>query len=272
MSKIQVGTKISGGPYHHDVGVVTRYEPGAANCFVIGRSMAPVSGYVDVLWPTCESRHIPVEIVTSLPYRVHDGLATDEEVAAVRAQLAVYQAEQKAKADKTTKSRAAERERLLAQYPHLLRPSEHESTLTCAAKNIRTLLKAAFPRTKFTVRTERYSGGNSINVGWTDGPTTSEVKAITDRFQGGDFDGMTDSYDYRHSVWGNLFGEGHYVFENRAHSTAALLAVCTAILASGNVSRSDWTPEAMAADYDNGRLYNGDEWLRREISEALGYR
>lgn len=62
---------------------------------------------------------------------------------------------------------------------------------------IRAMLKAAFPATKFSVRTER--GVSAIRVGWTDGPTCKRVEAITSRFEAGYFDGMTDSYSYAKS-------------------------------------------------------------------------
>jgi hypothetical protein len=63
-----------------------------------------------------------------------------------------------------------------------------------AAKEIRTRLKAA--GIKARVRSENYSGGNSVNVDLND--ETPEVmkraQAIADPFQYGHFDGMTDSY------------------------------------------------------------------------------
>lgn len=39
-----------------------------------------------------------------------------------------------------------------------------------AAKQLRTELKREFPATKFRVRTDRFSGGESIDVHWRDGP------------------------------------------------------------------------------------------------------
>lgn len=66
--------------------------------------------------------------------------------------------------------------------------------LSCAetAKLIRAALKKAFPATKFGVRSKTYSGGASISVSWTDGPTDREVSAITGGFAGAGFDGMID--------------------------------------------------------------------------------
>lgn len=60
------------------------------------------------------------------------------------------------------------------------------------AKHVRAALKAAFPATKFSVRSDAYSLGASIRVRWTDGPTNSAVAAVVNRFQGSDFDALTD--------------------------------------------------------------------------------
>ncbi len=66
--------------------------------------------------------------------------------------------------------------------------------LSCAetAKLLRAQLKKAFPGVKFSVRSKVYSGGASIDVSYTDGPTTDAVDAVCQPFKGGDFDGMVD--------------------------------------------------------------------------------
>lgn len=61
-----------------------------------------------------------------------------------------------------------------------------------AAKLIRHILKAAFPKVKFAVRTSRYAGGSSIDVSWTDGPTHAAVDAMIGGIEGKGFDGMQD--------------------------------------------------------------------------------
>jgi|GEM_PF-1316993 len=68
-----------------------------------------------------------------------------------------------------------------------------------AAKMIRQELKKAFPSTKFSVTSSLFSMGNSVSISWTNGPTTASVKAITDKYQYGHFDGMTDCYEYSNS-------------------------------------------------------------------------
>lgn len=64
--------------------------------------------------------------------------------------------------------------------------------VTETAKLIRAALKEAFPEIKFSVRTDKYAGGSSINVSWQEGPTAAQVDAIAKTFEGGYFDGMTD--------------------------------------------------------------------------------
>ncbi len=65
------------------------------------------------------------------------------------------------------------------------------------AKLIRADLKAAFPGMKFSVRSESFSMGDAVTVSWTNGPAVGQVSAVVDKYQAGDFDGMTDSYNFR---------------------------------------------------------------------------
>jgi hypothetical protein len=90
--------------------------------------------------------------------------------------------------------------------------------LTCAetAKLLRTALKENFPGVKFTVKSHTYSGGASIRVGWTEGPRSKEVTAITRQFTGASFDPMIDLKTYvDREVNGELIGYGaDYIFIN----------------------------------------------------------
>lgn len=60
------------------------------------------------------------------------------------------------------------------------------------ARLIRAALKQPFPRTKFAVRSSVYSGGSSIAIRWTDGPTVAQVKAVVGAYEGRGFDGSID--------------------------------------------------------------------------------
>jgi hypothetical protein len=130
---------------------------------------------------------------------------------------------------------AAERVKLLAENTHLVKVTDKPewSRYRVAAENIRRELKRRFPKTKFKVTSESYSGGNSINVHWTDGPTGTQVEEITERHKQGSFNGYEDIYECdRDNVFGELFGVSKYVFCNR-----------------------DWTLEGIRKAYD--KLYPG---------------
>jgi len=64
-----------------------------------------------------------------------------------------------------------------------------------AASEIRKVLKMAFPNIKFEVKSKNYSGGDSVNVRWQNGPTIKEVERYVRDFEYGSFDGMTDMYN-----------------------------------------------------------------------------
>jgi len=84
------------------------------------------------------------------------------------------------------------------------------------AVKIRKAMKKEFPGTKFSVRTAEFSMGNSVDVDWTDGPTSREVDTILDRFKSGSFDGMTDSYEYSaYEYEGKFYSGAKYVSGQR---------------------------------------------------------
>jgi hypothetical protein len=73
------------------------------------------------------------------------------------------------------------------------------------AKIVRKMLKENFPGVKFSVRSETYSMGDSVNVHWTDGPTTKQVDDVVGFLAGSGFDGMID-LKYNISHWMNPDG------------------------------------------------------------------
>ncbi len=63
------------------------------------------------------------------------------------------------------------------------------------AKAIRAELKKAFPKTKFSVRSDNFTGGDSVRIEWTHGASQPSVNLIVDKYQYGHFDGMNDIYE-----------------------------------------------------------------------------
>mgnify|MGYP006448000435 CR=1 FL=1 len=77
--------------------------------------------------------------------------------------------------------------------------------LSCAetAKLVRRALRESFPGVRFSVRSDTYSGGASIHVTWTDGPTAARVEPVAKTFAGAGFDGQQDMKVFkRHTLDG----------------------------------------------------------------------
>jgi len=75
-------------------------------------------------------------------------------------------------------------------------------TMTEAAKcsqEIRKILKVKFPKIKFKVTSHNFAGGNSVDVGWIDGPAQKEVSNEIGHYEYGHFNGMIDCYEYSNS-------------------------------------------------------------------------
>jgi len=80
-------------------------------------------------------------------------------------------------------------------------------TTTDTAKALRAALKEAFPKLSgrfFSVKTNKYAGGSSIDVTWTDGPAEAQVEKILAQFRGAFFDASTDMKERIHQ---NFQGE-----------------------------------------------------------------
>ena len=65
-------------------------------------------------------------------------------------------------------------------------------TTAGTAALIRGVLKAAFPAVTFSVRSSEFSGGSSVDIDWTDGPTEQAVEVLVGKFAYGTFDSMQD--------------------------------------------------------------------------------
>jgi hypothetical protein len=154
---------------------------------------------------------------------------------------------------------------------------------TETATLIRAELKSAFPGVKFSVKSKSYSGGSSINVSWTDGPTAKEVDRVAGQFAGASFDGMIDLKSYHDSTFRGetvRFG-ADYVFTNRKVSTELLqravryinqkygLSISLDVVkSSGSYAYVESTPETNArpsfANYSVADLINQTSWSMRQ--------
>lgn len=134
--------------------------------------------------------------------------------------------------------------------------------ISCAdtAKLIRKALKESFPGVKFSVRSKTYSGGASINVGYTDGPTKAAVESIVKTFEGSYFDGMID---YKGSCYGSLDGEkvsfgADFIFVERSASDSLINEAIDAVVADmpNNFKKDGVSFRPKLEAYRKGLLYN----------------
>lgn len=151
-------------------------------------------------------------------YHPERGLCDAESIAALLAKTAVLHKTRADDAAAKSEAKRVEAASLPAQYPNLetfaarkARLGKNTSGHALGASNIKRELAQAFPGIKFSVKSESYSGGNSIGVRWYDGPTTDEIEKIINKYQECDFDGMQDLKTYRDSTFPDVFGGAHYV-------------------------------------------------------------
>jgi hypothetical protein len=170
-------------------------------------------------------------------------LSTDELIDAVnkaRANRVRLDAEAKVKADDKAAKDAETKARILGDYPYLeARATSKKSDHALAAANLKRELARMFPGVKFSIRSESYSMGCSVNVDWTDGPLTEKVQAVCNKYRDHDFDGMTDSTSYEPTNWTETFGNANHVMANR-HESAALLQEASDALGWGPLELDKW--------------------------------
>lgn len=160
----------------------------------------------------------PFTLITLL-----DGLASETEIAQLR-----IQAQWKREADRQTQQReivehANAFHRHVADlelaYPLAIPRTEGLSEHARAAKNLKQELRQAFPGIKFAVKSSSFTGGDSVDIRWTAGPTRKQVSAITDKYQEGNFNGMIDLYEDDRSAYGKavekVLGRSKYVCPQR---------------------------------------------------------
>jgi len=117
------------------------------------------------------------------------------------------------------------------------------STQAGVAKSIRKELKEKFPKIKFSIRSESFAGGNSVDIDYTDGVPADEIRKIVNKYESGHFDGMTDCYNY---------------YPGRDYPTAKYVMV------QRNISKEVWqkTKEELAAKF-RIEIENEKDWFNK---------
>lgn len=144
------------------------------------------------------------------------------------------------------------------------------------SKRIKAELKAAFPETKFSVRSETFSMGNAVRISWSFGPTDKAVCAIVKKYEYGRFDGMTDSSWTEETMVScpdgevRLLGGAKYITTSRNFQAAKADYASEAAFWE-RVQRDLCALQGIAYEGRNTKLYaNG--WSRDHEVESVAYR
>lgn len=112
-----------------------------------------------------------------------------------------------------------------------------------ASANLKMQLQMAFPSVTFSVTSDSYSMGDSVNVRWTDGPSEKQVSEIADHYQYSTYNYHADITESRKHGQGfrSWMGSTRYVSCSRKVSEAVAETVKAAIIAKfGEDGANDW--------------------------------
>jgi hypothetical protein len=127
-----------------------------------------------------------------------------------------------------------------------------------AAASIKRELRDLFPGVDFSVRSSSYSGGNSVDVSWSMGPTSEEVDAILGKYESGRFDGMTDCYNYDNSAHADaveiVLGQTKYAHGARHFPDAIYERIARDLCALQRVEFSSLNQRGLLGECDSESL------------------
>jgi hypothetical protein len=185
-----------------------------------------------------------------------DNRTTPEQRAQEAEERKQREAEQAEKATIHAAAFAQAVDKLLEQYPwarSFAAEMTGKSTHATAAEAARRLLRHHFPGHAFTVRSESFSGGNSMSIKWTLGPTSKQVHEVVDGLKQGRFDGMTDYYENDHSPESDAYRK-----------------VFAAQIKYMDVSRDDHAAyDTVAAALKARCNYDTEQALRRDVYQII---
>lgn len=215
--KIEVGRVVYTNLYNSGRGVIYQVlgEPAPESVQSLGGGIVMAGGQCEVniaFESGGRSQRLPECILMGVQWRLLDEVKSPEQVAEILANSLAYEAEQKAKEDekKAAFKAAAERAREKGKALGLIPEAEFRAAGkrgSAAASNLRAELKLA--GIKARVKQDGYS---CINVYIADEAQREAAKEIALKYKAGNFDGMSDCYDYDPCPWGSVFGDVQYVF------------------------------------------------------------
>lgn len=146
---------------------------------------------------------------------------TEEELQQAIANAEIREANRKRHEEEKNQASKNRTEQLKKEYDYLTIKTK-ETTTRDETNNVRKVLKKHFPNVKFSVRYSSFSGGDSIDVSWTDGPMEEDVLPLVKMFQDHHSDYSGDYYDYDPSEFNRLFGGFKFAHGQREFSEERL--------------------------------------------------
>ena len=175
------------------------------------------------------------------------------QLGAIRSQIEMERAEQeRIEAEREAKLQA-EQMPLIEEWQDRL--IEHSKGLslseadTVTRNNIRTMLNAKFPGSRFTVGGSKYEFG-SVRIKWEDGPTPDEVEAVVNLFYC-PFGRLKDESE--RTPWRERFGLVHTYEAERKMSTLTKARILQQLSAVSSVFKD--------AEYTENILLDNLEWM-----------
>lgn len=195
------------------------------------------------------SRAVPECIARGVQWRLLDGIASSEEIAAAITHSALIRAEKEAKQQEAKAVYIARVEalRIVPEFAHLKQGDDTWSGKLAAA-NVRADLKKAFAGVKFSVRKSDYG---TVRVSWTDGPTVAQVEAIANKYEAGKFNGMEDIYEHSETPFNTVFGGCKFLCCSRETSPELVARAIEEVRTYYGIESAH-----SVEDFKQGRLYS----------------
>ncbi|CDQ10667.1 conserved protein of unknown function [Acidithiobacillus ferrivorans] len=217
----RVFSALYGGRYGIVEGIDGEQSPGTCRGIQKGCGVIGGSAHVTIIWDDgSRSPMLPEALLhSSVQWELYGNVETQETVAKMRQHANEYADASERKRVYDAEKFAMATEALKKEYPWLLNADLEANTVTRASKNIRAMLKQAFPTVKFSVKKSSHS---TVDISWTDGPITSQVEQYTRQFEAGRFNGMEDIYDYKRTPWNTQFGAIDMIMVHRNTSSEVI--------------------------------------------------
>ena len=228
--EVKKGQKVYSGLYGGRSGIIFgisgQQDPGSIKSLGGGCVVMGGSADFDIVFDNGTiSKCIPESIIRGIQWEIYPEIATEEEIKTALAHAEVTKIAKEESQQIEKEDFSNESANLPEQYPYL-ETLEHYGTRTgkkfgdrvLGANNIRKELKRLWPEIKFSVRGESFSGGDAIDISWTDGPTEKQVNKITGKYVQGGFDSMTDCSYSVTTPFNTVFGGAKYIHGQRKES------------------------------------------------------